>query len=265
MRGLTRFQDPAHTGPNRCLPCTAVNGVLLAVVTALVAGAAGARFAVAVFVTGAVLVWLRGYLVPFTPRFAPRIFDVLPVPHDWFRNSPQRVSLSDDESVAGADVLAVLEAAGVVRLEAEDVVLDEAFERRWHEEMATLADQSPTALAEAAASIPSVESVEHVQSEGNRWFVVDDGHDLVPRPILVAELAAVRTLPAAVAPEGMRLVAARVLRQFLDSCPVCGTELVPSSTTGCCGSPRNAQETRACPECEQRVLTIPEPGSESAA
>jgi|AntDeeMinimDraft_5_1070356.scaffolds.fasta_scaffold08642_3 hypothetical protein len=262
MRGLSRFQDPAHTGPNRCLPCTAVNGVLLVVVTALVTAASGPWPAVAVLVTGSVLVWRRGYLVPYTPRFAPRIVEALPVPDDWFRNSPQMESLSDGDPVDGEDVLAALGAAGVVRLEGGDVVLEESFERRWHEEMAALADRSPTALAEAVASASSVESVEPVQSEGNRWFVVDGRHDLIPRPIVVAELAAVRTLPDSVESSSMRFAAARVLRQFLDTCPVCGTELVPSSTTGCCGSPRDARETRVCPECEQRVLTIPEPGSE---
>ncbi|SFS06840.1 hypothetical protein SAMN05216559_3108 [Halomicrobium zhouii] len=265
MRGLSRLHDPAHTGPNRCLPCTAVNGVLLVVVTALVAVASAPWLAVAVLVTGAVLVWQRGYLVPYTPRFAPGIVETLPLPDDWFRNPPQQGSLSDDESVDGGDVLAALDVAGVVRLEGEDVVLEDAFERRWHEEMAALADRSPAALAEAAASIPSVESVEHVRSGGNRWFVVDGRHDLIPRPIVVAELAAVRTLPDDVEPEAVRLAASRVLRQFLEACPVCETELVPSSTTGCCGSPRDAQETRVCPECEQRVLTIPEPDSASEA
>jgi len=263
MRGLSRLQDPAHSGPNRCLPCTAVNGAFLVVVTALVAASSGPWLAVAVLVTGAVLVWRRGYLVPYTPRFAPQLVEALPVPDDWFRNPPQQGSLSDDESIDGGDVLATLGAAGVVRLEGEDVVLEDAFERRWHEEMATLAARSPTALTEAVAAVPSVESVEPVRSDGDHWFVVDGRHDLIPRPILVAELAAVRTLPDAVEPEAVRMAASRVLRQFLDACPVCGTELVPSSTTGCCGSPRYAQETRVCPECEQRVLTIPEPEPES--
>ncbi len=47
---------------------------------------------------------------------------------------------------------------------------------------------------------------------------------------------------------------------FLDSCPVCGSELVESSSVSCCGGhlgPRqDPDETLVCPTCEQRLYTF---------
>lgn len=265
MRVLDGLRNPEHTGENRCLPCTVVNGCLLLVAAAVLAVAAGPGVAIAVGAAGSVLVWQRGYVVPYTPRFAPRLVDRLPIPDRWFAKRSGGGSIADEEGMdgeGGEDVLASLVAAGVVGLEGEDVVLDESFEARWRDEMSALAARSLADVAAAAESVPSVQTAEPVESEGHQWFVVDERHSLVAYPILVAELAAVRTLPDSVGTESVRLSAARVLRQFLDRCPVCDVELVPSSTAPCCGAPRDPSETRVCPACEHRLVTIPEPESE---
>lgn len=259
MRAIEGLRNPAHTGPNRCVPCTVVNGVVLLVVAAVAAAVGTPVAGVAVATGGAVVIWLRGYLVPYTPRFAPGLVERVPVFRDWFRKPSGDGSLAGSGAVDGEDVLGTLVSAGVVAIDGDDIVLAESFESRWDREAAALADLSVADLAAAAESLTAVESVEPVQSEGKQWFVVDDRHSLVPHPILVAELAAVRALPEAVDPAPVRLVAAQVLRQFLSECPVCGSPLEPSSTASCCGSPRDARETRVCPECEHRLVTIPDP------
>ncbi|MEF8851174.1 MAG: hypothetical protein V5A44_03235 [Haloarculaceae archaeon] len=74
---LDRFRQPEYRGENRCVPCTVVN-VGIAVSAALVVGTWGAlavetavagAAAAAVLAVGLVAVWLRGYLVPGTPRW----------------------------------------------------------------------------------------------------------------------------------------------------------------------------------------------------
>ncbi|MFC6938444.1 hypothetical protein ACFQE8_00525 [Salinirubellus sp. GCM10025818] len=80
---LDTLRRPEHTGERRCWPCAVVNVVLVV----------GAAFAVArrrrlaalpVLLAGAVAVYLRGYVVPGTPRFAPRLVAALPLPYDPF-------------------------------------------------------------------------------------------------------------------------------------------------------------------------------------
>jgi len=74
-----------HTGERRCWPCTVTNVVL--VLGAAVAVARRRRpAAVPVLLVGAALVYLRGYVVPGTPWFAPRLVAALPLPYDPFEH-----------------------------------------------------------------------------------------------------------------------------------------------------------------------------------
>lgn len=68
---LERLRRPEHTGENRCLPCTVVNVVIAAVVSGAVAVVA-VPAAVAVFALSLVAIYLRGYLVPYTPTLTTR-------------------------------------------------------------------------------------------------------------------------------------------------------------------------------------------------
>lgn len=256
MDVLSGLRNPDHTGENRCVPCTAVNLALVLVGGGLLVLAGFPLLAGGVAALGAAAVWLHGYVVPYTPRFAPRLVALSPLPERWFADRTADGSLADSEGVSGEEALAALAEAGIVRAEGEAVVLDRSFETEWHEEMASLADASPAELRAAVAETDDVPDVSAVRSEGKQWFVAEGDHALIPLPILVAELAAVRTLPSSLGPA--RVAAAPMLRQFLDTCPVCDADLVPSSTTSCCGSNRYASETRVCPACQQRVFTIPD-------
>ncbi len=79
------IRRPEHTGERRCWPCTVVNVVL--VLGAAVAVARRRRLAaLPVLLVGAALVYLRGYVVPGTPWFAPRLVAALPLPYDPFEH-----------------------------------------------------------------------------------------------------------------------------------------------------------------------------------
>ncbi|MFC6728887.1 hypothetical protein ACFQDG_09565, partial [Natronoarchaeum mannanilyticum] len=80
--------------------------------------------------------------------------------------------------------------------------------------------------------------------------------------IAVAEAAAARALETT-APElsaAVRAGAVRPLRGFLESCPVCETEVVETTPRSCCGTTNPRYEDDrilACPSCDRRLYTFP--------
>lgn len=74
---LADLRRPEHTGENRCWPCTVVNLVILAAASAVLVPLSG-LLSLLVAAVGLLLVGVRGYLIPGTPRFAPRIVARIP-------------------------------------------------------------------------------------------------------------------------------------------------------------------------------------------
>jgi len=66
-----RVHKPEYTGENRCIPCTVLNVILAAALTAASA-AFGPVVAAAVFVASLGSIYYRGYLVPGTPKLTKR-------------------------------------------------------------------------------------------------------------------------------------------------------------------------------------------------
>jgi len=96
--------DPEHTGENRCLPCTALNALGVAVAAGLLSRRRRSLGLLAAVLGGAAI-WLRGYVVPGTPRFAPRLVDPLPIDI-----GPDHGEGLDSDSLA--DGVVTVEAAG---------------------------------------------------------------------------------------------------------------------------------------------------------
>lgn len=104
------LRRPEHTGERRCWPCTVANAVIVAVLAVAVARRRRLA-ALPVLLVGAALIHLRGYVVPGTPRFAPRLVAALPLPYDPFdhevpgRGPPNRAldEPNADESTNGAE------------------------------------------------------------------------------------------------------------------------------------------------------------------
>jgi hypothetical protein len=101
------LRRPEHTGERRCWPCTVVN-VVLVLGAALAVARRRRPAALPVLLLGTALVYLRGYVVPGTPRFAPRLVAALPLPYDPFDHEvpgrdPPREALAAAGAKAEAD------------------------------------------------------------------------------------------------------------------------------------------------------------------
>ncbi len=174
--------------------------------------------ALAAAAVGTAAVWLRGYVVPYTPRFAPRLAARLPwnpfhageVPDatsgasladagpadarsgetDDTGPADGEASGTDGESPPATDgeapaadgeaVLEALVAAGIVRAGGERVELDEPFERRWAAERERLAALSADELAEATRAAARGDPEASVVTDRGRTHVVLGGDSADP-------------------------------------------------------------------------------------
>ena len=288
MRSLyDRLRNPNYTGERRCWPCTVTNAVLLLLACAGLARRRSRGLAAAVGVGGAVAIALRGYLVPYTPRFAPQF--VAGLPGDFFhanagggREAPSESGSlgGDSDRETGEEVLAALLKRGVVVADGETVYLAEEFREAWREEMRDLRERDDRGLADALGAAAPEGTADVVEQDGGRfgttrrWFVVSDGsgdparEQWLNRPVAVAEAAAVRTLAdwddrtdRTNLSETRRAQAAGPLRTFLDACPVCDGRVEETTEVECCGGPVGTRadapdEVLACGECEVRLYTF---------
>ncbi|WP_336358071.1 hypothetical protein [Haloarcula sp. CGMCC 1.6347] len=274
MDPFRTLSDESYTGENRCWPCTVLNLGLVGISVMFLRARNRPRASLLVAVVGVAVVYLRGYLVPYTPEFAPRLVAASPVPDEWFhggrphgdtsREDPTRresESLADGVEMDGETVLRELSAAGIIEVEGERLFLATAIDTAWHERMDELADRSLDSLSTALqASLPRVDYTEPYADDAE-WVALGSDHkQLLPRPVVVAELAAYEVLGERLDDERLRVAGAEAFRMFLDRCPVCDAELVESSSVSCCGGHlgphQNPDETLVCPTCEQRLYTF---------
>ena len=266
MRSLDSLRRPGHTGSNRCWPCTAVNLAIVAVATLLLAVRRRRLAGVLVATVGVAAIALRGYVVPYTPKFAPKLVAASPIPDEIFGkqspDAPERDSLTESD-LDGETVLRELAAAGAIEADGELIRPTEAVDTAWHREMDRLSNASLDALADSVSEeIPTISAVEGFDDADAQWLALGTGHgELLARPVAIAELAAYRALDDTVDDRRLRLAGAQAFRMFLDSCPACGSELRESSAVSCCGGysdPTTApEETLVCPSCRQRLYTFP--------
>jgi len=266
---------PEHTGENRCWPCTAVNvalvgvgGVAAAVLASPLVGAAAAA-------VGLASVWLRGYLLPGTPRFAPRLVGAVPGGDRLFHTAdpagdggPPEAggSIADDGRVeTGGDLLERLVDHGVIEADGEAVAPTSEYDRAWHAEMERLSGVATEGLAAAAGEISPAADARAVDAD-DEWVALRpaDGATVdetwLTRPVAIAEVAAYRAAEGFLPDEATRLAAAETNRMFLRSCPDCGADLQQGVDMPCCGGHTGPAdepaETLACPACEVRLFTF---------
>jgi len=105
--GVTRFRNRAYTGQNRCLPCTALNAGIALVLGIVAAVLTSAVVAGAVVAVAAVVIYLRGYLIPYTPTITKRYFPDRVL--EWFDKREPAADVGGEatvgvgsEAVAGA-------------------------------------------------------------------------------------------------------------------------------------------------------------------
>lgn len=267
---LEAIRRPEHTGKNRCWPCTAVNALLVAL-AAVVVAVVSPFLALLLALLGAGAIALRGYAVPYTPRFAPRLVERLP--EAWNPFHPDRIEPEEPGSLADEDVdpealLGSLLEAGVLEAEGENVLLEGGFRERWREEMRSLRELSDEELAVAARDASEVASAaETVEGRGRTHIVLSDGtgdpmaKSWLTRPVAITETAAVRALSGTDLSREEAMRTAGLLRMFLEECPVCDAPVRETSESMCCGGRtgnRPPRDVLACEECGDRLYTFPD-------
>lgn len=258
---LTRLRQPAYTGENRCTPCTAVNLAIAIVVSALLA-LVSLPIAAFVFVLSVGMIYLRGYLVPGTPRLTKQYFP------DWvLRRFDTGVTTSDipHEEEAQIDVETALSRASALTecAERNDLCLEETFRDELYDQIAVERDGDAT-RGEIAAVLDVDADGLSVDDHGGAFVARVDESPIgqwPSRAAFLADSAAATVLARRYSDWEHLSPAARSqllagLRLFLETCPACmgplrfGEETVES----CCRSTDVAAVT--CRECDARLFEI---------
>lgn len=256
-----------YTGDNRCLPCTAVNLCLVAVLAAL-GTALWAPAGLAIAVAGLATVWLRGYVLPGTPELTRRylpdtIARYFGDPHD----ETSLVGITTDTRTPPDTHLTT---AGILTPEDDDYVLTADARSRWTDELNVLRNaDTDAALVERVADLlettPDQLTVEP-DTESARVSVHADGQlvgQWISEAAFVADAAAAPlardNIPEwADIPPGQRGTILVALRVFVPSCPTCGgpVDFDIEQHAGCCWS-RDAY-VLACTvaDCGDAIFTI---------
>jgi len=265
---LSGLRQPAYTGENRCLPCTAVN-TAIATIASLAAGwavatvwtaPAGAGTGVVVLALGVALIYLRGYLVPGTPALTRRYFP--PWLLSWFGKDPAPGG-RESETDGTLDPEAELTAVGALAEcpEGSDLCLTPSFRRAWHDELDGISSENPDrgALLEL---LDIVDGAVEYEEFGDAFRALVEGRVVgtwESRAAYLADLAAARLLSER-HPDWDRLgVGERSqllggLRLFIDTCPDCGgtPEFGAETVESCCSTHDVAAVS--CPECGARLF-----------
>ena len=270
---VSAVRRPEHTGENRCWPCTAVNVVLAAVGGVVVAWLTAPGVGAVAAAVGLAAVWLRGYLLPGTPRFAPPLVAAIPggdrlfhTPEPAGDGGPPATggSIADGDAAAPADLLDRLVEHGVLEVDGDAVAPTPAYDDRWHAEMDRLRGLETEELAAAAGEVSPAADARAVHAD-DEWIALGPpggatvDETWLTRPVVIAEVAAYRAAEG-VPDRAMRLAAAETNRMFLQSCPDCGTELEQGVDMPCCGGHTGPgdepAETLVCPACAVRLFTF---------
>ena len=253
----------------------------------VVAAVVSPILAVGTAVAGLLLVGVRGYLIPGTPRFAPAVVARLPGGEALFHDAGSRGSgslggeRSDDPTAAddsdatpgdepadpptGDELLGRLVDAGVLDANGERVAPTPEFEERWHAEMTALRGADTDALAGAALEFSPATESHAVRERGDEWVALSSGAEhafeetWLNRPVAIAEIGGARAAADFVG-DDTALAAAQTCRMFLSACPDCETALERGTEVDCCGGYHGANEvpaeTLVCSSCEVRVCTF---------
>jgi len=263
---LDRVRRPEYTGENRCLPCTAVNVVIAAVLAAAV-GALWLPAGVAVLLASLAAIWLRGYLVPRTPALTKRYFP------EWL------LALFDTHEAAGTatdaadaetdpvDVERILLSSSVLRERADgDLEVTPAFGERWRAEIETAKAEGTE--RETLAALLGADADDLRFSEfGTAFVALQDGIQVgrwESEAAFLADVGAARALEHRLddwesytpAQRGQLLSG---LRLFVEECPDCGgpVRFGQEVVTSCCRSVDVVAVT--CDSCEARLFEMDAP------
>jgi hypothetical protein len=252
---LGRLRDPAYTGANRCLPCTAVNLVLTAALAGAVA-VVSPPAAVIVAAVGVAAVALRGYLVPGTPTLTKRYLPDRVL--RWFDKAPT------GDTLDGIDPEAYLRDAGALELTPDgDLTLTPWLRRELTARVDDLGDDADlaAALANTLGLDPASVRVAPGAVGYSAWVDRQPAGRWESRVALATDLAADAVLGRRVGgwralPGDARGSLLGALRLCLDTCPNCDgdVELGNETAESCC---RTYEVVAAnCDGCGARLFEI---------
>lgn len=259
---LARLRQPAYTGENRCVPCTAVNlliaitvSALLAVFVPLVGGLS--------FVLSIGTIYLRGYLVPGTPRLTKRYFP------DWLlqRFDKGDVGAGNPIEDGTEDPESVLVRAGalVECTDRDDLCLAEPFRAALYERITVERDRSAVSPRSRIVNLLGIDDDRLSFEERDEAFVARENDRPVgqwpSRAALLADSAAATLLARRDTEWESRSPAERSqllagFRLFLDTCPACEGPLAFGEETveSCCRSVDVIAVD--CEECDTQLFEI---------
>jgi len=259
---LERFRNPAYTGKNRCLPCTAINVAIALVASGLLAAIA-VELAVAAGVVSLLAIYLRGYLVPGTPALTEQYLPARVLA--WFGHhddpEPQWETLEriEERERNAVDPDRFLPEVGAVESDGESHHLTEtvADRAKRHTERLRTSPIEETALADLLGTDP--DDIRRKESDHPAIKVDSRVRTWPSEAALRADIALHRALHEqtdrwAAVPLDQRLSMLEGLRSAADACPACGADLDWSEGTvdSCCGTV--AVHALVCRGCGDHLL-----------
>ena len=266
---IDRLRQPAYTGENRCLPCTVLNTLISLAISVLLASV-WLPLGVLTFLACVGLIYIRGYVVPYTPTITQRYFPDRLL--RWFgkQDAGPSTSLSTrsdtaNDSDAAVDIEALLRDGTVVVdcPDEDDLCLSDAFEAAWWRRIRRLREHDPAARERLAAVI-DVDPDALAFDDGTRFSVTYEGDPIgawESEAAFYADLAVEPTLDEWLAKwaalsdhERTQLIAG--MRAFLDRCPRCeeSVEQAENIRKTCCSSTVVGVDVD-CPACGARVFS----------
>lgn len=240
-----RIRNPRHTGRRRCWPCTVLNVGVVVLGGAVLSTVGSDAVALLAVLFGLGVVWLRGYLVPGTPRIGRRL--------------PESVRSRFGTHDPAADLPATerLVAAGVLH---DDLGVAADVDAAVYERASALVDDRETLEDAVSARFDATDvSVNRRLGGGERWFARDgDGRTVgqwEARPLAALDVAGAAVLDDRLADwdgrdDAERTTMLALLRYGVSDCPTCGTAFTESDgrRVTCCGG-RSLVGARRCAEC----------------
>lgn len=255
------LKQPEYTGENRCVPCTAVNVLIAAVVSGLV-GLVSAPLMLVSFTLSLGVIYVRGYLVPGTPTLTQRYFPDRVL--RWFDKDPAPAYAIPLDGEDDLDTESVLLGAGALEpcRDVDDLCLTAGFREAWYREI----DRTDETTAErtVAEMLDVPESRLTIRREARSYVAYVDEEKLgtwLSHEALVADVAAQRVLEERIAdwndvPVDERSGVLRSLRVYLERCPSCegSVDLTTETQKSCCRS--REYLVSECGDCGARLFEM---------
>jgi len=271
---IDRFRRPEYTGANRCLPCTVLNVVIAVVVSGVVAVLAPPA-GVVLLVVSLASIYLRGYLVPGTPRLTKRYLpasirerfdDHETDGEEW--ETLQKVADHRDNAV---DPEAFLTETGVVAFDGEtddDGHLTDEFASVYDRKLGVYRDATEERASLARLFDADPDAVEFQDREYPAISIDNRIRKWPSEAAVLSDLAMDTALDEwtdrwADVPVEQRGTIRTGLRGFVERCPACGGDLTasPETVESCCGV--HQVTAVSCGDCGDRLQEI-DPDQEDA-